>query len=389
MANGCQQLMRLLLTMANGEGSDVRHHSNCKNLVLRVLLLSSIMLAVVACASSGPRVESAQPPDKLGGPVLVGTLVDGDGHALPGASATLNVWSELGGFGGEHVVTDGRGRFRIDLPASFVDASPQIRTVGLCGSEGAMAFFDARCALSPGVHDIGDLVFADPADARNLAHLSDASLISRLEFLKHWSSDAFDACLRECGRRGGRSIIAWLIRNENNDDGSTNITVATARNRGVGLADPLVIELVDGNGGEIPCLVGELPVVRVAFVNRDPLKRNLRLECTEPVWHDRSLAVECKAALAVADAFRILRPSHLGARPRGEICELAPGERVVFPIALAHYIMIGSPGRYSCRLAFRMDGSWDVTEDAQDLPYGVLFTYSQPFVIVVAAASGG
>jgi hypothetical protein len=276
----------------------------------------------------------------------------------------------------------------MELPSSFVEMSSAKRTVGLVGVGGAIAFFDARRAFSPGVHDIGDLLFANPADTRALWRLSDDCLLSRLDLLKHWSSDAYDACLRECARRGGQQIVAHLGQLEQRDDRDTDTALATARNRAARLADPLVLELVDCPDASISCTVGELPIVRLAFVNRDPLGRTIRLHCAEPERQDESMAVDCGALGPGKGDFRLLCHPHEGLRWSGRGYELAPGEEVVVPIRLSHYVSIAAPGRYQLRFAFRMDGYWDVDEDAKALPCGVLFNYSKPFVIDVAGSAG-
>ena len=69
--------------------------------------------------------------------------------------------------------------------------------------------------------------------------------------------------------------------------------------------------------------------------------------------------------------------------------ELAPEEEVVVTVRLSHYVSIESPGRYQMRFAFRMDGFWELDEEAKDLPCGVLFLYSEPFVIDATASEGG
>jgi hypothetical protein len=315
--------------------------------------------------------------------VLVGTLVDGDGHSLPRVSATFNHWSESGVCGGQEVVTDHEGRFRIELPSSFAEASSEKRTIGLVGTAHRMALFDARRAFPAGVYDIGDFLFADEADARALRNLSDDGLLSRLDLLKHWSSDAFDACLSECARRGGQKILAHLEGMEREGGPDTDTALATARNRAARLADPLVLEVVDGDA-PIACRVGELPIVRLAFINRDPLGRTLRLECSEPKSHDESVAVDCNAIGPGKADFFLLRPEHSGLSLRGTCYDIAPGEQFVVPIALSHYIMIASSGRYQMRLALRVDGYWELRENARELPCGVLFNYSKPFLVDVA-----
>jgi hypothetical protein len=277
----------------------------------------------------------------------------------------------------------------MELPTSFVEMSSDKRTVGLVGAGSCMAFFDARRAFSVGVHDIGDLLFADPADARALIQLGNDRLLSRLQMLEHWSSGAFDACLRECARRGGPQIIAYLDQMERQVDWGTDIVLATARNRADRLADPLVLELVDDPDAPISCTISELPAVRLAFVNRDPLRRTFRLRCTEPECHDEGIAVECCAMDSGMDGFRLLRPSREGLRPSGVPYELAPGEEVVVSVRLSHYVRIESPGRYRVRFAFRMGGFWELDHRGSDLPRGVLFICSQPFVIDVSVSGTG
>jgi hypothetical protein len=349
-----------------------------------VLLLSCATLVVAAsCAASGTTFARGLPTREAGAPVLVGTLVDGDGHILPRVDTSLNLWYEIGLSGGIQVVTDHEGRFRIDLPSSFLEASSKKRTVGLVGAGGTMAVFDARCAFSAGVRDIGDLLMAHPADTHALWRLTDDALISRLNLLAHWSSDAFDACLRECARRGGQRIVSHLEHLEQQQDDTTNTALATARNRAERQADPLVLEARDGVSAPLSCVVGDLPIVRLALVNRDPLGRNIRLRCREPEGHDESLAVDCCSVGPGPSDFSLLRPSQEGLRWSGAPYELAPGEEVVVSIRLSHYVRIASPGRYELRLAFRMNGSWDLDEGSESLPCGVLFNYSQPFLVDV------
>src|SRR5215471_4513883 len=179
----------------------------------RVLsLISACWVLLIAGACSSPsspfEPERGWPAKTTGRPVLVGTLVDGDGHSLPRVSATFNHWSGIGVGDAQEVVTDHEGRFRIELPSSFAGASSEKRTIGLVGAAHRMAFYGARRAFPAGVYDIGEFLFADEADAGALRNLSDDALLSRLDLLQHWSSDAFDACLRECARRGGQRIVA-------------------------------------------------------------------------------------------------------------------------------------------------------------------------------------
>lgn len=323
--------------------------------------------------------------------MLVGTLVDGDGHALPRLAATPNWWWDHSVSGGGESVTDHEGRFRWELAPSFVQPTSEKRIVGLVGAGRARAVFDARRAFCPGVHDIGDVLYADPADPRALLRLSNEALLTRMELLAHWSTAFFDACLRECVRRGGNQIVDHLAQLEKTGrSGSpletTDIPLATAVNRAARLADPLELELVLDRDGPIECVIGHLPVVRVAFINRDPRRRTLKFHCSEPDSHDVGLAVDCRAVGPGKDAFRLLRSSHEGLSRLGDGHALAPGEEVVVPIDLSHYVSIESAGRYELRIAFRQNGYWTYEDQATELPTGVLFTYSKPFLIEVAAA---
>jgi hypothetical protein len=355
-----------------------------------VVLLAYSALLVAACSSAPSDFERGHPARSSGARVLVGTLVDGEGHPLPGFASTINFsWASRNQSqttGGAKVTTDQDGRFRIDLPVSFAETASDMRSVRLVGAEGALASFDARRAFAPGVHDLGDVLFADPADVGALGRVSTDHLLARLHSFRHWPSDAFDACLRECARRGGQQIVDHLATMERPDDGETDLAVVTARNRAARLADPLVLELVGDLRGPIACTVGELPEVRVAFVNRDPLQRTLRLRCTEAECHDLDLAVDCRAIEPDKDGFQLLRPSHEGLWPGGKSYELGTLEEAVVPIRLSHYLRIDAPGRYELRLAFRANGYWELEDAAKQLPRGVMFLYSKPFVFDVAAA---
>ena len=357
-------------------------------MVCRALVLSSwcaVLLHLPSCSSPSRGGAQAQQARVDSPPILIGTLVDGDGHALTWLSTTLNHWSENGGSGGREIATDHEGRFRIELSAEFLERSSGTRTLGLVG-DAAMAIFDGRGAFVPGVQDIGDLLFADPADTRALSRLSDECLLARLELFRNRGMDCFDACLRECARRGGPRIIAYLDGMRLADGWATDTTLATARNRAARLADPLALELVDDSEVPLSCTVAELPVVRLAFVNRDPLGRTLRVACSEPDCHDPDLAVDCTATQPGLNGFSLVRPPHSGLwLGGGSGYELAPGEAGVFPVRLSHYVRIDSPGLYRLRFAFRLNGIWELDEGATQLPRGVMFLYSKHFLLNVSA----
>lgn len=345
------------------------------------------MFAVSSCTVDASGFDRGQPAPPATLPVLIGTLVDGDGHVLPRTSATIHCWTENSVVGGRQLVTDHEGRFRWELSEPFTGPPKNRRMLGLVGPGGMMAFLDARQGFSPGVHDIGDVLFARRGDSRALLRLSDDDLLARLDLLNDWPWDeARDACVRECARRGGQRIVTHLHQLASRADEITDVTLITACNRAARLADPLVLELVGSSRAPISGSIGALPVVPVAFVNRDPRQRRLRLQFVE--GYDDSLAVDCLPEVPARGGYRLLRPRQGGL----SFCnrhELAPGEQVVVPVEINDYLKVTAPGRYWLRVALRIDGSWGDEEELDELPQGILFLYSEPFPIDVQPAARG
>lgn len=353
-------------------------------------MAATCLFALAAC--SLPRRD--EPEVAAGGrPVLVGTLVDEDGHSLPNESTTLNVWTASVLVGGTSVVSDDDGHFRIDSVRleQLVLASSGPRTIGLVGSDDRISLFNARPSFKPGLHNIGNLLFSHPGDSRALHLLSDAELLARLEIVTApgaWGEGARDACLQEMARRGGALMCDRLQRmeaelQEQEPESDTDTALITARNRAERVADPLELDLRHPDPEGLQCQLSDLPTVSFVLVNRDPKGRLLRFHL-QPKSRNEDLAVDCVGPDGARGSFDLIQTGGSGLRIRGPSNEIAPGEAATIKVPLSWCLAIKSPGRYRFRLAFRtgtsemVDGTYtsDGWKSLNRLIRGAIFVYS-------------
>ncbi len=353
-------------------------------------MAATYLFALAAC--SLPR--HGEPGVAAGSrPVLVGTLVDGDGRSLPNESTTLNVWTDGALVGGLTVVSDNDGHFRIDSDGleQFAIPSSKPRTIGLVGSEDRISFYDARRSLAPGLHDIGDLLFSHPGDSRALRQLGDAELLARLQIVSAagpGSDGARDACLQEMARRGGTLMCDRLQRleaelQEQQPESDTDTALITARNRAERMADPIELGLRHADPAGLQCQLSDLPTVSFALVNRDPKGRLLRFHL-KPQSRNEDLAVDCVGPDGAGASFDLIQTGGSGLRMLGQSSEIAPGEAAAVEVPLSSCLIIKSPGRYRIRLAFRtdtremVDGTYtpDGWKSLNRLIRGAIFVYS-------------
>lgn len=353
-------------------------------------MAATCLFGLVACSLPRRGVPGAAAG---GHPVLVGTLVDGDGRALPNESTTLNVWAASMLVGGTTVVSDDDGHFRIDSVRleQLVLASSEPRTIGLVGSEDRISLFDARRSFTPRLHNIGDLLFSHPGDSRALRLLSDAELLARLEIVSGpgpRSDGARDACLQEMARRGGTLMCDRLQRmeaelQEQRPESDTDTALITARNRAERVADPLELDLRHPDPEGLQCQLSDLPTVSFVLVNRDPKGRLLRFHL-KPESRNEDLAVDCIGPDGASGSFDLIQTGGSGLRMRGHSNEIAPGEAATIKVPLSWCLAIKSPGRYRFRLAFRtgtremVDGTYtsDGWKSLNRLIRGAIFVYS-------------
>ena len=126
---------------------------------------------LLAACSTAPAIDSTP-----GQPILCGDFVDANGAPLANCSFGVNLRFENGVVGGWGGISDQNGEFRIDTGLGCLRrAEDSERTLLLVGEGDLEARIDVRRAFGPGVHHLGEVVLADPCDARALRRMSDAA----------------------------------------------------------------------------------------------------------------------------------------------------------------------------------------------------------------------
>jgi hypothetical protein len=344
-------------------------------------------------------------------PLLVGRIVDEDGHPITNHRLEFNVGVRTPGTSsrwGFEIQTDGKGRFQFDLVKEVAAGETRELTIGEPWNEKrptldrAAATLDFSTTLAAGVHDLGDVALLVPGSRKLLRNMDDSEL--ERWFLAARQGHAMtddprhdaDTCLTEMAERGGSRWQEFITRElaasrrkdafgrpveDSEKSPIEDVALLTTLRRLQRLPDPVVLE-VEG-GPLLETVFPVAPVIQFRVKNVDAGGATISLSTWEL---DRfGMNEYCRIDVHASDGSIVQHydgPKFVnGGASFPEA--IAPGGSAESAVALEYFVHLPRPGDYQAVLHQRHgdDGSgFAYSKGPLD---GWICSSSEPFTIRV------